>query len=156
LHVVESGVHVPPLPHVPLQHGSPPAVHAAPSATQLGALAHFPPVHERLQQSVATVQSEPGALHGPMGAPSGSGPTSPMPSLPVPSLPVPSLPPSVEEHDGSVDGSHCAAPLLLSPLHAGANAIATATNVERVSAMWMERRMIVLLVRFRQCSGKTQ
>jgi hypothetical protein len=133
LHVVESGVHVPPLPHVPLQHGSPPAVHAAPSATQLGALAHFPPEHERLQQSVATVQSEPGALHGPMGAPSGIGPTSPIPSLPVPSVTTPSLPPSVVEQDGSVDGSHCDAPLLLSPLHAGANATASAANAESVT-----------------------
>lgn len=67
LHVVLSGVHVPPAPHLPPQHW-PSAVHAALSAAHCLS-EHVPPVHEKVQHWSFVVHADAGAPHLPRGVP---------------------------------------------------------------------------------------
>jgi hypothetical protein len=126
LHVVESGTHLP-LVQLPLQQPDD-AVHAALSSMHALAL-HVPPLHTRLQQSVATVHACPPVLH---------------PAAPPPGGFVdPSPPASPPLHDGS-DGSQL---LLSEPPHATAIAPAAPSVTPTESAMRQKD--------WERCMGKT-
>jgi hypothetical protein len=80
LHMVLSGVHVPPAPQLPLQQLAP-EVHGMPSAMQ-ALNSQMPPLHVPKQHTVAAVHTEPSGVHALAEAsPPRSTPTPPSPGL---------------------------------------------------------------------------